>query len=122
MLAKTSFYVLAENYVLDRMQCLKSGFKGVRFADLASLVKPKHFITEISPIWYFSFGSLCCLFWCHFFKLFFTFYLCFYDIGSDDKVTLWERAARLVYNMFSVPCQVLTRATFIIVDLCYDRN
>ena len=26
------------------------------------------------------------------------------------------------YNMFSVPCQVLTRATFIIVDLCYDRD
>ena len=40
----------------------------------------------------------------------------FYDIGSDDKVTLWERAARSGYNMFSVPCQVLTRATFIIVD------
>ena len=42
--------------------------------------------------------------------------ICFYDIGSDGKVTLWERAARSVYNMFSVLCQVLTRATFIIVD------
>ena len=30
----------------------------------------------------------------------------FYGIGSDGKVTLWERAARSVYNMFSVPCQV----------------
>ena len=39
----------------------------------------------------------------------------FYDIGSDGKVILWERAARSGYNMFSVPCQVLTRATFIIV-------
>ena len=27
-----------------------------------------------------------------------------------------ERAARSVFNMFSVPFQVLTRATFIIVD------
>ena len=61
---------------------------------------------------YFSFGSLCCLFWCHFVTGF-TF---FYDKGSDGKVTLWERAARSGYNMFSVPCQVLTRATFIIVD------
>ena len=41
----------------------------------------------------------------------------FYDIGSDGKVALWERAARSVYNMFSVPCQVLTRAT-----VCYDRD
>ena len=64
---------------------------------------------------YFSFGSLFYLFWCHFLTVF-TFYLFFYDIGSDGKVTLWERAARSVYNMFSVPCQVLTRATFIIVD------
>ena len=40
----------------------------------------------------------------------------FYDIGSDGKVTLLERAARLGYNMFSVPCQVLKRATFIIID------
>ena len=40
----------------------------------------------------------------------------FYDIGSDVKVTLWEKAARSGYNMFSVPCQVLTRATFIIVE------
>ena len=63
---------------------------------------------------YFSFGSLCCLFWCHFLTVFHLFV--FYDIGSDGKVTLWERAARLVTNMFSVPCQVLTRATFIIVD------
>ena len=63
---------------------------------------------------YFSFGSLCCVFWCNFLTVF-TFYF-FYDIGSDGKVTLWERAARSVYNMFSVPCQVLTRATFIIVD------
>ena len=63
---------------------------------------------------YFSFGSLCCLFWCHFncFHLLFV----FYDIGSDGKVTLLERAARSGYNMFSVPCQVLTRATFIIID------
>ena len=45
----------------------------------------------------------------------------FYDIGSDGKVTLWERAARSVYNMFSVPCQVLTRATFIIVDCMFTR-
>ena len=63
---------------------------------------------------YFSFGSLCCLFWCHFFLLFSP-SICFYDIGIDDKVILWERAARSGYNMFSVPCQVLTRATFIIV-------
>ena len=44
MLAKTFFLcvgLLAENYVLDRMWCLLSGFKGIRFADLASLVKPK---------------------------------------------------------------------------------
>ena len=41
----------------------------------------------------------------------------FYDIRSDGKVTLCERAARSGYNMFSVPCKVLTtRATFIIVD------
>ena len=40
----------------------------------------------------------------------------FYDMGSDGKVTLWEGAARSVNNMFSVPCQVLTRVTFIIVD------
>ena len=67
---------------------------------------------------YFSFGSLCCLFWCHFFNFLtvFTLYLFFYDKGSDGKITLWERAARSGYNMFSVPCQVLTRATFIIVD------
>ena len=64
---------------------------------------------------YFSFGSLCCLFWCNFFLTVFTFYLFFNDIGSDGKVILWERAARSGYNMFSVPCQVLTRATFIIV-------
>ena len=31
----------------------------------------------------------------------------FYAIGSDGKVTLWERAARSIFNMFSVPCQVL---------------
>ena len=36
----------------------------------------------------------------------FTFYL-FFDIGSDGIVTLWERAARSGYNMFSEPCQVL---------------
>ena len=58
---------------------------------------------------YFSFGSLCCLFLLSFFKLFSS-SICFYDIGSDGKVTLWERASRSVYNMFSVPCQVLTRA------------
>ena len=40
----------------------------------------------------------------------------FYDIGSDGKVTLLERAARSVYNMFSLACQILKRATFIIVD------
>ena len=60
---------------------------------------------------YFSFGSLCCLFWCHFFNCFHLLFV-FYDIGSDGKVILWERAARSGYNMFSVPCQVLTRATF----------
>ena len=64
---------------------------------------------------YFSFGSLCCLFGVIFFTVFHLLFV-FYDIGSDDKVTLWERAARSVYNMFSVPCQALTRATFIIVD------
>ena len=42
----------------------------------------------------------------------------FYDIGSDGKVILWERAARSGYNMFFVPCQVLTRATFIKYRLC----
>ena len=31
--------------------------------------------------------------------------LCFYDIGSDGMLTLWESAARSVYNMFSVLCQ-----------------
>ena len=40
----------------------------------------------------------------------------FYDIGSDGKVTLLEIAARSGYNMFSVPFQVLKRATFIIID------
>ena len=40
--------LLAENYILDRMRCLLSGFKGVRFADLASLVKPKYFVTDLS--------------------------------------------------------------------------
>ena len=46
----------------------------------------------------------------------------FYDIGSDGMVTLWERAAHLVYNMFSVPCQEKIieseqgYVTFIIVD------
>ena len=64
---------------------------------------------------YFSFGSLCCLFWCHFFLNCFHLLFVFYDIGSDVKVILRERAARSGYNMFSVPCQVLTRATFIIV-------
>ena len=64
---------------------------------------------------YFSFGTLCCLFWCHFLTVLPSF--CFYDIAcSDGNVTLWERAARSGYNMFSVLCQVLTRATFIIVD------
>ena len=29
--------------------------------------------------------------------------MCFYDIGSDGMVT--QRAAHLVYNMFSIPCQ-----------------
>ena len=65
---------------------------------------------------YFSFGSLCCLFWCHFLTVFTFYKFVFYDIGSDGKVTLLERAARSGYNMFSVPCQVLTRATFIIID------
>ena len=65
---------------------------------------------------YFSFGSLCCLLWCHSFFYCFHLLFVFYDIGSDGKVILWERAARSGYNMFSVPCQVLlTRATFIIV-------
>ena len=40
--------LLGENYVLDRMRCLLSGFKEVKFADLASLVKPKYFITDLS--------------------------------------------------------------------------
>ena len=31
--------------------------------------------------------------------------MCFNDIGSNGMVTLWERAAHSVYNMFSVPCQ-----------------
>ena len=31
--------------------------------------------------------------------------MCFYDICSDDMLTLWERVARSVYNMFSVPRQ-----------------
>ena len=63
---------------------------------------------------YFSFGSLCCLFWCPFLNCFHLLFV-FYDIGSDGKVILWERAARSGYNIFSVPCKVLTRATFIIV-------
>ena len=98
------------------MGCLLSGFKGgggVRFADLASLVKPKYLITNLSNavllIWFIVLLVLVL------FLTVFTFYL-FFDIGSDGIVTLWERAARSGYNMFSVPCQVLTRATFIIVD------
>ena len=71
------------------------------------------FITDLSNavllIWFTVLLVLVSFFNC--FHLF-----VFYDIGSDGKVTLWERAARSVYNMFSVPCQVLTRATFIIVD------
>ena len=107
--------LLVENYVLDRMRCLLSGFKGVRFADLASLVKPKYFITDLSNavllIWFTMLLVLVSFFNCFFHLLF-----VFYDTSSDCKVTLWERANRSVYNMFSVPCQVLTRATFIIVD------
>ena len=64
---------------------------------------------------YSSFGSLRCLFW-FIFNCFHLLFVFFYDIGSDGKFTLWERAARSGYNMFSVPCQVLTRATFIIVN------
>ena len=55
---------------------------------------------------YFSFGSLCCLF-CAIFNCFHLLFV-FYDIGSDGNVALWERAPRSGYNMFSVPCQVLT--------------
>ena len=57
--------LLTENYVLDRIGCLLSGFKGVRFADLVSLVKPKYFITDLSNA-VLLIDSLCCLFWCHF--------------------------------------------------------
>ena len=101
--------LLAENYVLDRIWCLLSGFKGVRFADFASLVKPKYCITDLL-IWFTVLLVLVSFFNC--LHLLFV----IYDIGSDGKVTLWERAARSVYIMFSVPFQVLTRATFIIVD------
>ena len=48
---------------------------------------------------YLSFGSLCCLFLVSFFNCFHLLFV-FYDIGSDCKVTLWERAARSVYNVF----------------------
>ena len=96
--------LLAENYVLDRMWCLLSGFKGVRFADLASLVKPKYFNEDLSIavllIWFTVLLVLVSFLNC--FHLLFV----FYDIGSDGKVTLLERAARSGYNMFSVPCQV----------------
>ena len=87
------------------MPFLKSGFKGVRFADLASLVKPKYFITDLSNavllIWFTVLLVLV-----SFFLILFSPSICFYDIGSDGKVILWERAARSGYNMFSVPCQV----------------
>ena len=90
-----------------------NGFKGVRFADLASIVKPKYFITDLSNavllIWFTVLLVLVSFLNC--FHILFV----FYDIGSDGKVILLERAARSGYNMFSVPCQVLTRATFIIV-------
>ena len=106
--------LLAENHVLDRMRCLLSGFKGVRFADLASLVKPKYFITDLSNavllIWFTVLLVLVSFLYC--FHLQFV----FNDISSDGKLTSWERAARSVCNMFSVPCPVLTRAMFIIVD------
>ena len=75
-----------------------SGFKGVRFADLASLVKPNYFITDLSNavllIWFTVLFVL--LPFLTVFHLLFV----FYDIGSDGKVTLWERATRSVYNMF----------------------
>ena len=78
-----------------------SGFKGVRFADLASLVQPKYFITDLSNavllIWFTVLLVLVS------YLNVFTFYLFLYDIGSDGKATLWERAARSVYNMLSVP-------------------
>ena len=55
----------------------------------------------------FYYGSLQCgtsdMVHCFAF-LFFTFYV-FYDICSDDMLTLWERDAPSVYNMFSVPRQ-----------------
>ena len=93
---------------------LLSGFKGVRFADLASLVKPIYFITDLSNavllIWFTVLQVLV-----PFLTVFHLLFV-FYDIGSDGKVTLWERPARSVYNMLSVPCQVLKRVTFIIVD------
>lgn len=93
---------------------LLSGFKGVRFADLASLVKPKYFIADLSNavllIWFTVLLVLVSFLNC--FHLLFV----FYDIDSDGKVTLLERAARSGYSMFSVPCQVLTRASFIIID------
>ena len=67
------------------MRCLLSGFKGVRFADLASLVKPKYFIADLSNavllIWFTVLLVLVS------FLTVFTFYLFFYDIGSDGKVT-----------------------------------
>ena len=98
---------------LTECDAFSADLKGVRFADLASLVKPKYFITNLSNavlfIWFIVLLVLVL------FLTVFTFYL-FCDIGSDGIVTLWERAARAGYNMFSVPCQVLTRATFIIVD------
>ena len=66
--------LLAENYVLDRMWCLLSGFKGIRFADLATLVKPKYFITDLSNavllIWF-----TVLLAFVSFFLTVFTFYL-----------------------------------------------
>ena len=31
--------------------------------------------------------------------------MCFYNIGSDGMVSVWERAAHSVYNMISVSCQ-----------------
>ena len=47
----------------------------------------------------------------------------FYDIGSDCMVTLWERAAHSVYNMFSVPSGKHVRVIYIpLHPLLYSKS
>ena len=72
-------------------------------------VKPKDFITDLSNavllIWFTVLLVLVLFLYCFYLLCVFYDIGIFYDKASDGMVTLWERAAQSVYNMFSVPCQ-----------------